>query len=258
MDAELIKRLVPLVAGDDKERLLIAVNWVQQARERAKGRPSAAATADLVKAKAHLDEVATPLVALHLPAEAPTPPPAERFKNRAEAWRWMLANGATISERKFRADAESGAYIVYPDRSVSRASVAEYLVRIKGDAPVVDLDLVDYSQQRQRLELRRLELEVERLEMRNRSEDKQWMLVDDHYAQLLAALNVLRGHLEHCARIEASQIVLEAGGDYHQGPLVADKVVELVINKAFNDLADMRIDAGRFETVPTEQETENE
>ena len=92
MDAELIKRLVPLVAGGDKERLLLAVNLVQQERERAKDRPSAAATADLVKAKSHLEDVATPLVAIHLPAEAPTPPPAERFKNRAEAWRWMLKN----------------------------------------------------------------------------------------------------------------------------------------------------------------------
>ena len=42
---------------------------------------------------------------------------------------------------------------------------------------------------------------------------------------------------------------MEAGGDYHQGPLVADKVIEMVINKAFNELAGMRIESGEFEAT---------
>jgi len=116
-----------------------------------------------------------------------------------------------------------------------------------GDAPVVDLNLVDRNQEKGRLELRKLELEVDRLAIRARSEDREWMRTDDHWAQLMAGYNLLRGNLEHFARISATEIVLEAGGDYHQGPLVADKVVEMVINKAFNELAVMRIESGEFE-----------
>lgn len=176
--------------------------------------------------------------------------PRERFKNRSAAWRWveeqLKGKGAALSQRKFYDDGTAGKYLVYPDKSVSRASVAEYLLQVLGDAPVVDLDLVDRKQEKDRLELRKLELEVDRLAIKSRSEDREWMRTDDHWAQLMAGYNLLRGALEHFARVSATEIVLEAGGDYHQGPLVADKVIEMVINKAFNELAGMRIDSGEF------------
>lgn len=174
-----------------------------------------------------------------------------KFKNRSVAWRWvedqLKGKGVALSQRKFYDDGAAGKYLVYPDKSVSRASVAEYLLQLMGEAPVVDLDLVDRKQTKNRLELRKLELEVDRLAIRARTEDRAWMRTDDHWAQLLAGYNVLRGNLEHFARVSATEIVLEAGGDYHQGPLVADKVIEMVINKAFNELAVMRIESGEFE-----------
>ena len=173
-----------------------------------------------------------------------------KFKNRSIAWRWVeeqiIGKGVALSQRKFYDDGVAGRYLVYPDKSVSRASVAEYLLKAMGDAPVVDLNLVDRNQEKGRLELRKLELEVDRLAIRARSEDREWMRTDDHWAQLMAGYNLLRGNLEHFARISATEIVLEAGGDYHQGPLVADKVVEMVINRAFNELAVMRIESGEF------------
>lgn len=174
-----------------------------------------------------------------------------KFKNRSVAWRWaedqLKGKGAALSQRKFYDDGTVGKYLVYPDKSVSRSSVAEYLLQVLGDAPVVDLDLVDRKQEKDRLELRKLELEVDRLAIKARSEDREWMRTDDHWAQLMAGYNLMRGALEHFARVSATEIVLEAGGDYHQGPMIADKVVELVINKAFNELAGMRIDSGEFE-----------
>lgn len=158
-----------------------------------------------------------------------------------------MAQGITISERKFRNDAKMGAYIVYPDKTVSRASVAEYMVRVMSAAPTPDLALIDHKQERERLELRKLELEVERLEFRTRSEDNEWIRTEDHWAQLLAGYNMLRGNLEHFTRIAAAEIILEAGGNYHQGPLVADIILERVINRAYSELSGMRIDAGEFE-----------
>lgn len=175
-----------------------------------------------------------------------------KFKNRSVAWRWvekqLSGKGVALSQRKFYDDGVAGRYLVFPDKSVSRSSVAEYLLQVMGDAPVVDLDLVDRKQEKDRLELKKLELEVDRLAIKARVEDREWMRTDDHWAQLMAGYNMLRGVLEHHARVSATEIVLEAGGDYHQGPLVADKVVEMVINKAFNELAGMRIESGVFET----------
>ncbi|ADW16395.1 hypothetical protein Despr_0207 [Desulfobulbus propionicus DSM 2032] len=177
--------------------------------------------------------------------------PRERFKNRSAAWRWvgeqLRGRGVALSQRKFYDDGVAGKYLVFPDKSVSRASVAEYLLKAMGEAPVVDLDLVDRKQEKDRLELRKLELEVDRLAIKARAEDRGWMRIEDHWAQLLAGYNMLRGNLEHFTRIAATEIVLEAGGDYHQGPLVADKILELVINRAYGELSGMRIDAGEFE-----------
>lgn len=188
-----------------------------------------------------------------------------KFKNRAAAWRWVeeqiKGRGVSLSQRKFYDDGPAGKYLTYPDKTVSRSSVAEYLLQLVVEAPVTDLDLVDRSQEKNRLELRKLELEVSRLEIKTRAEDREWMLTDDHWAQLMAGYNVLRGNLEHHARMAASEIVLEVGGDYHQGPLVADKVVELVINRAFNELAGVRVDSGKFEHLEEydgEQEDERQ
>ncbi len=258
VDAVTIKRLLEMADTDDRERIQLAINWLSKARKRAVEKPSASATSDLDKAKANLEQIVTQLQQKHFPDEAGPPATSERFKNRAEAWRWCIAQGITISERKFRNDATAGAYIVFPDKTVSRASVAEYLVRVMGTAPVADLVLIDHKQEREKLELRKLQYEVDRLEIRTRAEDAAWMLVDDHWAQLLAGYNHLRGNLEHFARISAAEIVLEIGGDYHMGPIVADKIVELVINNAFNELARMRIDSGVFEEIEENEQDERE
>lgn len=258
IDAATIRRLLEKVNADNRERIQLALNWLAKARKRAVEKPSASATADLDKAKVNLDQVVSQLQQEHFPEEnAEQPSTNERFKNRSEAWRWCLAQGITISERKFRNDAKMGAYIVFPDKTVSRASVAEYVVRIMGAAPTPDLALIDHKQERERLELRKLQYEVDRLEIKARSEDEKWMLVTDHWAQLLAGYNQLRGNLEHFARLNGTEIVLEMGGDYHMGPLVAEKVVELVINSAFNELAKMRIGSGVFEEIE-ENEDERE
>lgn len=258
VDAATIKRLLEKVDADNRERIQLAINWLAKARKRAMEKPSASATADLDKAKVNLDQLVSQLQQEHFPEESGPPSTSERFRNRAEAWRWCLAQGITISERKFRNDAKMGAYIVYPDKTVSRASVAEYMVRTMGAAPTPDLVLIDRKQERERLELRKLQYEVDRLGIKARAEDEQWMLVDDHWAQLLAGYNQLRGNLEHFARLNATEIVLEMGGDYHMGPLVAEKVVELVINSAFNELARMQINSGVFEEIEEDEQDERE
>ena len=187
----------------------------------------------------------------------------KKFKNRAAAWRWVeekiAGRGVSLSKRKFYDDGDAGQFLVFPDKTVSRSSVAEYLFELMAAAPVMDLNLVDRRQRKDDLELKKMELEVASLERKTRKEDSQWMLADDHWAQLMAGFNILRGNLEHYARMAASEIVLEAGGDYHQGPLVADKVIELVVNRAFNELAKTKTQAGAFEEFEEqEEEQENE
>jgi hypothetical protein len=178
----------------------------------------------------------------------PTP-----FRTREAARRWIVNQGVTCSKDKFYKACERGQIRVAPDKTVSRSSVLEYLITLKDGAPRADLDLVDYSQQRQRLEVEKLQLEVDKLSIATRAADREWMRTEDHWAHLAAVLALCKGNLEHYTRMAASEIVLEAGGDYHAAPQVADRIVEAVINRSFNELAVQRIDAGRFEEIEEEQ-----
>lgn len=49
----------------------------------------------------------------------------ERFKNRMEALNWLQSRGQ-ISRGKFYDDCKIGKITIYPDKTVSRASVFEY------------------------------------------------------------------------------------------------------------------------------------
>ena len=191
------------------------------------------------------------------PAESIAEQP-ERFASRKTAWEWVVANGGTVSRGKFYADADKGLYRVYPDKTVSRTSVLEYLLKIKGQQPAPNLDLVDYSQERQRLELEKLRIEVKKLHIANRAADRNWVHVDDHWAHLSASLSLCKGNLEHFARMHSQEIVAEAGGDYHLAPQVADRLMDLVINRAFNELSLQKLEHGRLrdeaETSPDEEE----
>jgi hypothetical protein len=55
----------------------------------------------------------------------------ERFKNRAEALRWLQSKG-NISQGKFYNDCLSGHITIHPDKSISKFQVAEYAERVFG------------------------------------------------------------------------------------------------------------------------------
>lgn len=170
--------------------------------------------------------------------------PSERFDSRAEALRWIHAQGGKCSVGKFSKDCRSGKVIVYPDKSVSRASVAEYLLRLQ--RPVAELDLVDHSRTKQALECRRLELEVAKLERAARHDDKRWMRYEDHCAQVAALLVMLRENLQHHGQQAAVELALLCGGAPERAPLLVDRLKELIVNPAYNDLAGQKIEQAVF------------
>jgi hypothetical protein len=190
----------------------------------------------------------TPPLTAVPPERSPDVP--ERFSSRKEAWEWVTAQGGTVSRGKFYDDGKKGLYRVHADKTVSRGSVAEYLLRLNGAAPTADFSLIDYTQEKQRLEVRKLDLEVAKLEIATRAADREWTRTDDHWAHLAASLSLAKGNLEHFARLSASELVAVAGGDYHQAPQLADALMERVVNRAFNELALQRIDSGVFDDEP--------
>jgi hypothetical protein len=244
-EAESIKRLLAAASAEDQLEIKRAVDWRQKSFARERENPTRSTTADYNAARESLAALLARLTGVYFPDEAPEEA-AERFKSRKEAWEWLTAQGGTVSRGKFYDDGKKGLYRVHADKSVSRGSVAEYLLRLNGQAPVADLALVDYSQEKQRLEVRKLDLEVSKLEIATRASDREWVRTEDHWAHLAASLALVKGNLEHFARLAAVEIVLSAGGDYNQGPQAAESIMELVVNRAFNELTLRPIDHGVF------------
>jgi hypothetical protein len=244
-ESEAIKRLLAAASPEDQLEIKRAVDWRQKSFGRERENPTRATTADYNAAKENLAGLVARLTGVYFPDEAPAEA-AERFKTRKEAWEWLSAQGGTVSRGKFYEDGKKGLYRVHADKTVSRGSVAEYLLRLNGAAPTADFSLVDYTQEKQRLEVRKLDLEVAKLEISTRASDLEWTRTDDHWAHLAASLSLAKGNLEHFARLAASELVAVAGGDYHQAPQLADALMERVVNRAFNELALQRIDSGVF------------
>jgi hypothetical protein len=178
----------------------------------------------------------------------------ELFKNQAEALRWLRAQGCEVARGKFYADAKVGRYLVRPDKAVSRASVAEYLVRHLREQPAPVLDLVDYSQERQALEVKKLKLEVEKREIDNRHADRAWIRRDQAWANVAGLVVALDDALRHHLYEGQGLLVHAAGGDHSRGPQVYEAAVELIA-AAFNELAGARIE-GMFADAGAEDEDE--
>lgn len=186
--------------------------------------------------KAEVEQVETVLAA---------PMPQERFASRKLAMEWIRQKGGKVSQGKFYQDCAEGKVLVYPDKSVSRASTAEYLLRLQRPiAPV--LDSMDRTQQKERLELERLQLEVEKLRRIARADDRRWMRMEDHCAQVAVILTMLRDNLQHYGQQSATELAHICRGDVNLAPLLVDGMAELVLGRAYNELAGQLIEHGMF------------
>lgn len=163
------------------------------------------------------------------------------FKNRTEARAWLLAQGCKVSVGSFYQDGKAGKYAVREDGTVSRAAMAEYLLRRQRKARVPDLDLVDYSQERQQLEVKKLRLEVGKRELDNRREDNRWLRKEDAWAAVAGVLVHLKDSLHHQFHEGATLLIHLAGGDPVRAPEVLDACLDLC-GQAFNELAGARIE----------------
>lgn len=173
----------------------------------------------------------------------------ERFKNRKEALTWLQKKGQ-ISTGKFYGDCERGyadingrrfTLTIHPDKSISKFQVAEYAEALfVTHAPPVST--VDYSEKRARLEMEKLEQEVEKGKLANRKEDEKWLYKEDAWAQMAAIIGRLRDSLRHQFHVGTVAIIASAGGDPARGPEVYESA-EALISRAFNEI----VEAGRID-----------
>lgn len=170
----------------------------------------------------------------------------ERFRSRREALDWLREQGAQVSQGKFYQDCKAGKVLVFPDKTVSRASTAQYLLAMRRQNPVFDPEACDLSIKEQELKIRKLELEVARLEKANRADDKDWMRREDAWAQLVGVLHLLRQNLDYYCNQRAASILLACDGRSALAPQMIDQLLGEIVAPAYNDLEGQTLENACF------------
>lgn len=166
----------------------------------------------------------------------------ERFKNRVEALKWLQSRGQ-ISAGKFSGDCAAGIVTVYPDKTLSRWQVMEYAEKLFGGVRSTP-KTIDMADKKSRLEIEKLEQEVEKGKLANRKEDEKWLYKDEAWAQMAAIIGKLRDSLRHQMHVGSTVIITSSGGDQSRGPEVYE-TIEGLISRAFNEI----VESGRIEGI---------
>lgn len=166
----------------------------------------------------------------------------ERFKNRSAALAWLQSRGK-ISAGKFSNDCASGYPAVHADKTLSKWQVMEYAEKTFGgvrETPVA----IDMSAKKARLEVEKLEQDVEKGKLANRKEDDKWLYKEEAWAQMAAVIGKLRDSIRHQFHVGTMAVITSAAGDPQRAPEVYE-ATEVLISRAFNEI----VEAGRIEGV---------
>lgn len=166
----------------------------------------------------------------------------EHFKNRTEALAWLQKRGQ-ISKSKFYRDCDDGLVTVFPDKTLSKFQVSEYAER-EFNFRQPTTTTVDMSEKKQRLEIEKLEQDVEKGKLANRKEDDKWLYKEDAWAQMAAIIGKLRDSLRHQFHVGTVALISSSAGDPQRGPEVYE-TAEGLISRAFNEI----VESGRIEGV---------
>lgn len=169
------------------------------------------------------------------------------FKTQESARAWILGEGFKVSKAKFNNDCRAGRVSINKDRSVSRISVMQYTETLDKSRVKQVQAVAPGGVTKEQLEIRKLQLEIEKRERENRREDDKWMLKADAFAAMAAIISMIKDGITHHAHNDQEVIVYLANGDAATAPQVYEGVIDIV-NKGFNEVAGARI-GGMFDNL---------
>lgn len=135
----------------------------------------------------------------------------ERFKNRKEALDWLQGRGQ-ISQGKFYTDCADGLVMVHPDKTVSKWQVMEYAEREFGQVRQT-ANSFDFAAKKERLELEKLELDIERKKKENRKDDREWIHRDIRDEREGALVGTILGEIRYHLDKSVPAIITICNGD---------------------------------------------
>lgn len=136
------------------------------------------------------------------------------YKTRAEAFRlFVAAQNLPRSQSQFYQDADRRK-MVRPDKSVHLSDLLAYVqAELQGESQGRSVVEEEMARHKAKLEIRKLEAEVEGKERANRKEDDRWMEVADHDIQMAAFAGLIEDTLKQFATLRLMELIYLCGGD---------------------------------------------
>ena len=179
---------------------------------------------------------------------------SEFFKNRAQAFAWLEAEGHAVSRGKFYADCNAGDPPVREDKQISRFRVLQYAQRIGQSNVRSDGSLSEDALRRSGAETRKIVAGAEREEMKRDNEkrelDKKWIYRDEAELEKCVFAALTRDKIAHRVIQALPAIIHSCGGQLALLPSTQPHV-DQAISDGCNDIAnsgdiDVEIDGDEF------------
>lgn len=165
----------------------------------------------------------------------------EWFKNETEAYNYLLSLGYDISRGKFNQDKNSGQFTT-DGKKISKFSVLQYGLRLKqAQKTTTSAHTADLQARKELADTERAEHDARIAKVKadeaERALNRTWLHRDEAVADLAAIIASLQQALDHAVIVAAEQIIHTAGGDQARTFDVTEAVNDLIIVRAFNEIA---------------------
>jgi len=222
---------------DDTEQHLAAI--LASARKQAAASPSEpaikACTAAEMALRDYRERTAPDVAGI------PGGSPAEWFKNETEAYTYLQNLGCDVSRGKFNQDKNAGLLTVDGKR-ISKFSVLQYSMRLKKERQTSSTaNSEDMVARRDKADTEKAEHDSRIAKMKaddaERELNRRWLYRDEAVSDLAAIIASLQQALDHSVIAGAEAVILAAGGDVARSFDVTEAVNEMIIARAFNEVA---------------------
>jgi len=157
------------------------------------------------------------------------------FRNRQEAFSWLLENGHKVAKSTFYSSCNDGRPTINSDGTLDRNNVLLYAHSL--DKSVVANS--DYQERKEKAECERAEYEARiasvKADHAERKLSKEWCHAEECWTIVAAVMGDLYQTLQHKARADAHAVISVVSGNQTRQAHLAP-VLESLIDKAFNEV----------------------
>lgn len=175
------------------------------------------------------------------PGASTTETPGEWFKTEREAHNFLVSLGHDISTGKFNTDKNAG-LLTTDGKKISKFSVLQYGLRLKKDRQFISGTTSDeFSARREKAETEKAEHDARiarnKADDADRELDKKWKYRDEANDELAVIISSLQQAIDHAVIAGAEAVIRAAGGDINRTFDVTETINEMIIARAFNEVA---------------------